>query len=73
MDSRRWQKVEQLYYAALELESSRRTAFLAEACEGDAVLQGELESLLRADFHAKPLRENKSLEAAAQTVADDKP
>ena len=73
MDSRRWQKVEQLYYAALELESIRRTAFLAEACEGDAVLQGELESLLRADDQANRFLGITALEAAAQRVAEDRP
>ena len=33
IDSRRWQKIEQIYHDALELEPSRRAAFLAEACE----------------------------------------
>ena len=73
MDSRRWQKVEHLYHAALELETSQRTAFLAEACEGDAVLQGELESLLRADDQANRFLEITALEAAAQRVAEDQP
>jgi eukaryotic-like serine/threonine-protein kinase len=72
-DSRRWQKIEQLYQAALELEARRRTAFLAEACEGDAVLQGELESLLRADDQASRFLEITALEAAAQRVAEDRP
>jgi serine/threonine protein kinase len=70
MDSRRWQKIEQLYYAALELEPTRRGAFLAEACEGDAVLEREVESLLRADNQASRFLEKTALEAAAQRVAE---
>jgi hypothetical protein len=54
MDSRRWQEIERLYYAALEFEASRRRAFLAEACQGDAALEREVESLLRADDRARP-------------------
>lgn len=42
-------KLEQLFHAALELPSSEeRTAYLAQACGGDAALQRRVEKLLRA-------------------------
>ncbi len=42
-------KLEQLFHAALELPSSEeRTAYLAQACSGDAALQRRVEKLLRA-------------------------
>src|SRR5215831_11790213 len=71
IDSRRWQKIEQIYHDALELEPSRRAAFLAGVCEGDAVLHREVESLLRADDRANRFLERPALEAAAQGVAED--
>jgi serine/threonine protein kinase/dipeptidyl aminopeptidase/acylaminoacyl peptidase len=71
IDSRRWQLIEQLYHAALELEKSRRTAFLAGACEGDAALQREVESLLRSDDRANRFMERPALEAAARVVAEE--
>ena len=46
MDAERWQRVEELYHAALERPTEARAKFLAEACVGDAALRRELESLL---------------------------
>jgi serine/threonine protein kinase len=46
MDSQRWNQVERLYYAALEQVSSRRSAFLEQACGADEELRREVESLL---------------------------
>ena len=45
----RWEQVEKLCQAALELEESRRAAFLEQACAGDAELRREVESLLQFD------------------------
>jgi len=42
----RWQQVEKLSQAALELEESQRALFLEEACAGDEGLRREVESLL---------------------------
>jgi eukaryotic-like serine/threonine-protein kinase len=42
----RWEKVEQIYHAALERPEAERAAFLGEACGGDEELRRELESLL---------------------------
>jgi eukaryotic-like serine/threonine-protein kinase len=46
MRPERWQQVEELFYAALECEPERRTAFLAKACQEDPELRREVESLL---------------------------
>src|SRR2546425_3290508 len=58
----RWQRIEELYHAALDLEPSRRGAFLDAACAGDAELRHELDSLLVSnvtgeDSLAKPARQ----------------
>jgi TolB-like protein len=46
MDAQRWQQIEQLYHLALEQEAAERKAFLIDACQGDADLLWEVESLL---------------------------
>ena len=47
MAPERWQRIEQLYHAALEQTPERRSAFLEEASGGDEALRGEVESLLQ--------------------------
>src|SRR5580658_889862 len=47
MDSAdRWQRIDELFYAALDLEPQARPAFLQQACGVDVELLREVESLL---------------------------
>jgi hypothetical protein len=46
MNAERWQKIEDLYHSAGQREQGERSAFLAEACQGDEQLRREVESLL---------------------------
>ncbi len=60
MEHNRWHEIEQIFDEALEHDEAERPAFLAQACQGDAELRREVESLLRADeqvgsFIASPL------------------
>ena len=48
MKPERWQQIDKLLEQALEQEPDRRGAFLDEACNGDAALRQEVESLLSA-------------------------
>ncbi|HEY7547377.1 MAG TPA: hypothetical protein VID27_20950, partial [Blastocatellia bacterium] len=48
----RWQKVEEIFYAAIERDSALRPAFLDEACGDDVELRAEVESLIAA--HERP-------------------
>jgi TolB-like protein len=41
-----WRRVEQLFHDALERRPDQRSAFLAQACQGDSALHHEVESLL---------------------------
>jgi hypothetical protein len=41
MTADRWQKIEQVYHAALEREESRRAAYVQQACACDEALQPE--------------------------------
>jgi len=59
MNPERWQKVNDLFYAALERDGEERNAFLVSACAGDEKLLEEVESLVAAhgqagDFIQKP-------------------
>jgi serine/threonine protein kinase len=44
-----WDRIQEVFFAAADLAVSERDAFLARACDGDAGLRSEVESLLRAD------------------------
>jgi eukaryotic-like serine/threonine-protein kinase len=52
MKAGHWQRVKELFHAALEREPDQRSAFLEGACAGDDVLRLEVESLIAA--HEKP-------------------
>jgi len=67
MKPRKWEKVEELYHAALQREPAQRAAFLAEAAAGDDALKAEAESLLlsreqRGNFLDVPLLEPERLQ-----------
>lgn len=46
---RRWQEIDRIFAAALELEPSERQQFLTDVCAGDEELRKEVESLLAHD------------------------
>jgi serine/threonine protein kinase len=69
MTPERWRHIEWLYHAALERDTGERATFLAEACDGDEALRGEVESLLRCDTRAERFIEAPALEVAAQLCA----
>ncbi len=52
MTAERYQRVVELFHAALELKPEARSAFLAEACASDEELRQDVEAMLAAD--AKP-------------------
>ncbi len=65
-----WEKVNELYDAALECIPSERAAFLAEACAGNEELRREIESLLAASESAGIL-DSQALGIAAQVIAGE--
>jgi tRNA A-37 threonylcarbamoyl transferase component Bud32 len=66
----RWQRVEQLLDAALDLPPEKRSAFLDCACAGDADLLAEVERLLRAFQASEHFLGESAQEFAAPIVAD---
>ena len=71
MTPERWQKIEQLYLAALEREQSERAAYLQEVCAGDDALRQEVESLLGQETLGNSFLESPAIEVAAQALAKD--
>jgi serine/threonine protein kinase len=65
----RWQQVEQICDAALARDASERTAFLEEACEGDAALRAEVESLLACE-PATAFLDAPAMDVAARALAN---
>jgi serine/threonine protein kinase len=68
--SDRWQRLQALFYEAVELKPEARSEFLEKNCDGDDELRKELEGLLEAtdkplDFLRQPV-----LEAAKRIVSD---
>jgi len=53
MPDENWKRVKDLFYEALHRASDERSAFLAQACESDAELRIEVESLLMSLSDAK--------------------
>ena len=71
MQPERWQGIERLYHAALEVEESRRPAFLQDACGGDEALRREIEVLLSREKQAQQFMETPALQIAAMALAQD--
>ncbi len=55
MDSARWERIQELFHAAADRPEAERHAFLVVACQDDADLIAEVESLLAADAQGAPL------------------
>ena len=69
----RWQKIEELYHAALKLDQIERAAFLEQACAGDEDLRREVESLLASDAQAESFLESPVLVVAARALVAEGP
>ncbi len=61
MKPERWQRIKEIFQAALERTPEERTAFVAQACADDKTLQPEVESLLK---------EQDALPRTAETAVD---
>jgi len=73
MDPERWQKLEDLFHAALERNVGGRASFVAEACGNDDDLRRELESMLDHDEQAKNFIESPAYVIAAESLLRDPP
>jgi len=73
MSSDRWETIQELLGAALELEPTQRSAFLEEACGDNEAVRREVEALLEAHGKAGSFLETPALGLAAEAQAAETP
>lgn len=69
MDFERWKKIDSLLQQALDCPGEDRDAFLQSACQGDAELRREIESLLKSHGKAAGFLEQPAIELAARDLS----
>src|SRR5262245_14446962 len=73
MSPNRWEQINRIYDAAVDVEEKKRASFLEEACGEDAELRQEVESLLAYDRQAKHFINQPALQATAEKLASEPP
>ena len=71
MEPERWQVIEELFHSACDLPEGQRNSFLREACNGDASLRLELETLLKHCSHTQSVLDEPAIAVMAKAVAAD--
>ena len=66
-----WERVQELFLAAVELPSARRAAYLDEACAGQPALRAEVESLLATEAKAEASLSSAVAESAGWLLSED--
>src|SRR5215470_2200437 len=69
MECDRWERIEQLYHAALERGPDARERFLDEACGGDEDMRREVAGLLACDVPNDSFIQSPAIEIAAKAMA----
>jgi len=67
----RWDQLKTLFDSALELEPSRRAAFLRDACAGDEALRAEVAAMIARYDRSPGFLETSALEVEARGLARD--
>ncbi len=73
MSPDQWQRVNDLFYAALERDPDQRHEFLLRACNDDSETLREVESLLAAHHRADTLTGGQVFQKAVRVIADEEP
>src|SRR5689334_19586257 len=73
MTPERWQRVDEIFQAALELKPEERSAFIENACSGNEELRREVESLITADEQGLSVVDEPVFQVAAGLLATDEP
>src|SRR5262245_61037652 len=73
MTFNRWQEINRIYDAVLEVEKEARPAFLERNCQGDEELRREVESLLAYDQQAQQFIDRPALQLAAEKLSNEPP
>ncbi|HKQ80027.1 MAG TPA: protein kinase [Blastocatellia bacterium] len=71
MNLQRFEQVDEIFQAAVELDADRRAAFLDQACAGDLALRREVDALLAVDERAKSFIETPALDESPDLMTSD--
>jgi eukaryotic-like serine/threonine-protein kinase len=69
----RWEEINRIYDAALELAEEARPGFLENNCRGNEELRREVESLLAYDKQAQQFIDRPALQLAAEKLSNEPP
>jgi len=70
MTPERWQKVKEIFHAALDKPAAERKQFIASVCDGDDELRKEIESLLTSSEKDGSFIDSPAYEAAATLITN---
>jgi serine/threonine protein kinase len=73
MTPERWQQVDEIFQAAIELDPPQRAAFLDTSCAGDEELRSEVESLISCDEQGLSFIDEPAYQVAASLLVSEKP
>lgn len=73
MTPERWQQVDEIFQAAIELDLAERVSFLETSCAGDEELRREVESLITSDEQGLSVAESPAYEVAAGLLLCEAP
>ena len=73
MTPERWQQIKDVFHSALKYEPAQRSIFLSKACDNDAALQREVESLLAAHEKDGSFIDSPAYRAVPDLISDDPP
>ena len=71
MNAARWQQIDELFDAVLEIPETEREGFLASKCHGDDELKREVMSLLAAQNQTVNFMEISAMNLMGKAIADD--
>jgi serine/threonine protein kinase/tetratricopeptide (TPR) repeat protein len=66
-----WRRIDELFSSAIQHEGADRQAFISRSCQGNHVLQRELESLLRAHEASSEFMQSPLFDQAVDLIADE--
>ena len=73
MDGARWERIQSLFHAALELETADRSTYLASHCSDDPALIAEVNAMLQQDAESRSLLDGDLSVAAAGLLGGPAP
>jgi eukaryotic-like serine/threonine-protein kinase len=71
LTAEQWARLREVYDVAIGIDAAARSIYLRDACDGDAALQRELETLLRSDPRMEQFLQTPSASLLTASLADD--